>query len=141
MAPTWAVPGLFIAPKGPLCNRYFAIEWMFKKSQRVPPFTVFGNMRLTGDFKTNFEKNLIFSIFSFLRAFLVSSCRKSGFRVLLSLRIWSRLGPFPACFSSDDRPHTDRSTFFTETTKTTQAKSGQGKLSAKVPPFIFFLLF
>ena len=27
---------------------------------------------------------------------------------------------------------------FTETTKTTQAKSGQGKLSAKGPPFIFY---
>ena len=30
---------------------------------------------------------------------------------------------------------------FTETTKTTQAKSGQSKLSAKGPPFIFFTFF
>ena len=29
---------------------------------------------------------------------------------------------------------------FTETTKTTQIKSGQGKLSAKGPPFIFYFL-
>ena len=42
-------------------------------------------------------------------------------------------------FSPDERHHTDRSTFYTETTKTTQtqAMSGQGKLSAKDPPSIF----
>ena len=34
---------------------YFATEWMFKKSQRVP-FTFFGTMRLTGNFKKSFEK-------------------------------------------------------------------------------------
>ena len=33
-----------------------------------------------------------FSIFSFLRAFVVSSCRKSGFRVFLSLRYGADLG-------------------------------------------------
>ena len=32
------------------------------------------------------------SIFSFLRAFVVSSCRKSGFRVFLSLRYGADLG-------------------------------------------------
>ena len=65
---------------------YFATEWMFKKSQSVPPFTFFGTMRLTGNFKK--IRKFFFSIFSFLRAFVVSSCRKSGFRfrVFLSLR-------------------------------------------------------
>ena len=36
---------------------YFATEWMFKKSQSVPPFTFFGNMRLTGNFKKISKKN------------------------------------------------------------------------------------
>ena len=36
---------------------YFATEWMFKKSQRVPPFTFFGTMRLTGNFKKISKKN------------------------------------------------------------------------------------
>ena len=49
------------------------------------PFTFFGTMRLTGDFK-KIRKN------EFLRAFVVSSCRKSGFRVLLSLRYGADLG-------------------------------------------------
>ena len=31
-------------------------------------------------------RNFVLSLFSFLRAFVVSSCRKSGFRVLLSLQ-------------------------------------------------------
>ena len=47
-------------------------------------------MRLTGNFKKN-SKNF-FSIFSFLRAFVVSSCRKSGFRVFLSFRYGADLG-------------------------------------------------
>ena len=63
---------------------------MFKKSRSVPPFTFFGTMRLTGNFKKISKKisEIFFSIFSFLRAFVVSSCRKSCFRfqVLLSLR-------------------------------------------------------
>ena len=72
------------------CNRR-----MFKKSQRVPPFTFFGTMRLTGDFKKNSKENSekIFPQFLvFLRAFVVSSCRKSGSRVLLSLRYGADLG-------------------------------------------------
>ena len=67
--------------------------------QKIPkrsPFTFFGTMRLTGNFK-KIEKNsaiLFFSIFSFLRAFVVSSCRESGFRfrVFLSLRYRADLG-------------------------------------------------
>ena len=43
--------------------------------------------------RKKFQKNRIFfSIFSFLRAFVVSSCRKSGFRVFLSLRYDADLG-------------------------------------------------
>ena len=44
--------------------------------------------------KKKFKKNRKFflSIFSFLRAFVVSSCRKSGFRVFLSLRYGADLG-------------------------------------------------
>ena len=51
-------------------------------------------MRLTGNFEKKFKKNrkFFFSIFSFLRAFVVSSCRKSGFRVFLSLRYGADLG-------------------------------------------------
>ena len=75
------------------CNRMDV-----QKSQSVPPFTFFGTMRLTGNFKKNFEKKfgIFFSIFSFLRAFDVSSCRKSGFRfrVFLSLRYGDDLGRF-----------------------------------------------
>ena len=72
---------------------YFATEWRFKKSQRVPLFTFFGTMRLTGNFK-KIQKNSDFfsSIFSFLRAFVVSSCRKSGFRVFLRVRYGADLG-------------------------------------------------
>ena len=51
-------------------------------------------MRLTGNFGKNFKKNRIFfkSIFSFWRAFVDSSCRKSGFRDFLSLRYGADLG-------------------------------------------------
>ena len=60
----------FIAPKGPPINfLYFATEWMFKKSQRVPPFTFFGTMRLTGDFKKKFKKIYFSSIFSWVLLF------------------------------------------------------------------------
>ena len=68
---------------------------MFEKSQRHS-FTFFGTMRLTGNFKKFSKKNsdFFFSIFSFLRAFVVSSCRKNGFRfrVFLSLRYGADLG-------------------------------------------------
>ena len=68
---------------------YFATEWMLKESQRLPPSKFFGTMRLTGDFKKISKKN---GKISFLRAFVVSSCRKSGFRVLLSFRYGADLG-------------------------------------------------
>ena len=45
--------------------------------------------------KKNSKKfEIFFSIFSFLRAFVVSSCRKSGFRVFLSLRYGADLGRY-----------------------------------------------
>ena len=52
-------------------------------------------MRLTGNFEKKVQKkfgNFFFSIFSFLRAFVVPSCRKSGFRVFLSPRYGAYLG-------------------------------------------------
>ena len=53
-------------------------------------------MRLTGNFEKISKKNseFFFSIFSFLRAFVVSSCRKSGFRVFLRLRYGADLGRY-----------------------------------------------
>ena len=52
-------------------------------------------MRLTGNFEKKFQKifgKFFSSIFSFLRAFVVSSCRKSGFRDLLRLKYGADLG-------------------------------------------------
>ena len=72
------------------CNRMDV-----QKIPKGPPFTFFGTVRLTGDLKKNFEKifGKFFPQFSvFLRAFVVSSCRKSSFRVLLSLRYGADLG-------------------------------------------------
>ena len=62
---------------------YLATEWMFKKSQKAP-FYIFRHYAT--------YRKLFFSIFTFLRAFVVSSCRKSGFRVFLSLRYGADLG-------------------------------------------------
>ena len=45
-----------MSPKGPLSIFFsFETEWMFKKPQRVPLFTFFGTMRLTGHLK-KFQK-------------------------------------------------------------------------------------
>ena len=65
-----------------------------QKIPKGPPFTFFGTMRLIGDFK-KIEKKFgkkFSSYIGFLRAFAVSSCRKGGFRVLLSLRYGADLG-------------------------------------------------
>ena len=68
--------------------RYFATEWMFKKSQSVP-LLHFSALCDLPETSKKFRKKIgfFFSIFS-LRAFVVSSCRKScfRFRVFLSLR-------------------------------------------------------
>ena len=66
----------FYCSKGSPINflRYFATEWMFKKSQRVP-FYIFRHyatyQRLQKKFRKKFGK-FFSSIFSFLRAFVVS---------------------------------------------------------------------
>ena len=54
-----------MTPKGPPFNFFDILitEWTFKKSQRVPPFTFFGTMRLTGDKKIS--KKISVKFFSF----------------------------------------------------------------------------
>ena len=67
---------------------------MFKKSQSTP-FHIFRHYATYRKLQKKSKKNRIFfSVFSFLRAFVVSSCRKSGFRfrVFLSLRYGADLG-------------------------------------------------
>ena len=49
-----------MSPKGPhFIFLYFARDWTFKKSQRVPPFTFFGTMRLNDDFKKVSKNNSV----------------------------------------------------------------------------------
>ena len=66
------------------------------KNPKAFPFYIFRHYATYRKLQKNFEKKfgLFFSIFSFLRAFVVSSCRKSGFRfrVFLSLRYGADLG-------------------------------------------------
>ena len=105
------------------CETDFFSEFFYCSSHQFLIFcnridaTFFGTMRLTGNFKKISKKNseIFFSIISFSRAFVVSSCRKSGFRfrVFLSLRYGADLGRSRLVFSSDYNPHTDRSTFLT----------------------------
>ena len=78
----------FIAPKG--SHQFFDILQQNGCSKN-PTFYIFGTMRLTGDFKKTSEK-FFPQLLVLLRAFVVSSCRKSGFRVLLSLRYGADLG-------------------------------------------------
>ena len=72
---------------------------MFKKSQSAPPFFyIFRHYATYRKLQKKLKKNseIFFSIFSFLRAFVVSSCRKSGFRfrVFLSLRYGADLSRY-----------------------------------------------
>ena len=71
---------------------------MFKKSQSVPPFYIFRHYVTYRKLQKNFEKKSEFfsQFLIFLRAFVVSSYRKSGFRfrVFLSLRYGADLGRF-----------------------------------------------
>ena len=66
------------------------------KNPKASPFYIFWHYATYRKFKKNSTKKfgIFFSIFSFLRAFVVSSCRKSGFRfrVFLSLRYDADLG-------------------------------------------------
>ena len=59
-----------------------------QKIPKRPPFYIFRHYATYRKLQKNSEKKfgIFFSIFSFLRAFVVSSCRKNGFRVFLSLR-------------------------------------------------------
>ena len=86
----------------PPINLIFCNRMDVQKIPKRPPFTFFGTMRLTGNFKKISKKIGFFSIFSFcfLRAFVVSSCRKIGFRfrVFLSLRYGADLGCFRLVF-------------------------------------------
>ena len=63
------------------------------KNPKASPFYIFRHYATYRKLQKNSGKNF-FSIFSFLRAFVVSSCRKSGFRfrVFLSLRYGADLG-------------------------------------------------
>ena len=67
------------------CNRMDV-----QKIPRGPPFYIFRHYATYRRLQKIIGK--ILSIFSFLRAFVVSSCTKSGFRVLLSLRYGADLG-------------------------------------------------
>ena len=80
------IPKFFYCP--PMNFLIFCNRMDVQKIPKGPPLTFFGTMRLPGNFKFFSKNSEIFfsSIFSFLRAFVVSSRRKSGFRVLLSLR-------------------------------------------------------
>ena len=62
--------------------------------KRPPPFYIFRHYATYRKLRKKNQKNLetFFSIFSFLRAFVVSSCRKSGFRVFFSLIYGADLG-------------------------------------------------
>ena len=60
-----------------------------QKIPKGPPFYIFWPYATYQKLQKN--RKIFFSIFSFLRAF-VSSCRKSGFRVFLSLRYGADLG-------------------------------------------------
>ena len=52
-----------------------------QKITKRPPFYIFRHYATYRKLQKNFEKTeFFFSIFSFLRAYVVSSCRKSGFR-------------------------------------------------------------
>ena len=64
------------------------------KNPKASPFYIFRHYATYPKLQKNSKKLEFFSIFSFLRAFVVSSCRKSGFRfrVFLSLRYGADLG-------------------------------------------------
>ena len=83
------------------------------KNPKAPFFTFFGIMRLTENLKKIRKKfGIFFSIFTFLRAFVVSSCRKSGFRfrVFLSLRYGADLGRSRFFRLTPNRPNLQEAT-------------------------------
>ena len=62
--------------------------------KKASPFYIFRYYATYWKLRKKISKKIrfFFSIFSFLRAFVVSSCRKSGCRVFLSLRYGADLG-------------------------------------------------
>ena len=88
-------PKFFYCSKGSRIN--FLIFCNRMDVQKIPkgsPFYIFRHYATYRILQKKSEKigNFFSSIFSFLRAFVVSSCRKSGFRVLLSLIYGADLG-------------------------------------------------
>ena len=71
------------------CNRMDV-----QKIPKGPPFYIFWHSAIYRKLQQKFEKirKFLFSSFCFLGAFVVSSCRKSSFRVFLSLRYCADLG-------------------------------------------------
>ena len=85
-------PIFFIVPPSILifCNRMDV-----QKNPKGSPFLHFSALCDLPETSKKISKkirNFFFSVFSFLRAFVVSSCRKSCFRVFLSLRYGANLG-------------------------------------------------
>ena len=86
------------------------------KIPKASPFYIFRHYATYRKLQKNFEKKIriFFSVFSFLRAFVVSSCRKSGFRfrVFLSLRYGADLGRSRLVFfKTDSKRRTLKLTF------------------------------
>ena len=73
-----------------VCQGFPVVGW-FKLANEDNNATS-GDLPETSKKNSKKIRNFFFSIFSFLRAFVVSSCRKNGFRVFLSLRYGADLG-------------------------------------------------
>ena len=86
----------FITPKGlPINFLIFCNRMDVQKIPKGNPFYVFRHYATYRRLQKNFEKRsekFFPQFLIFLRAFVVSSCTKSGFRVLLSLRYGADLG-------------------------------------------------
>ena len=145
MPPTWAVLGLFFPNLS--CSTFIPnlnskefnnhksrfVSYVFVEKFDLSCYTC-PNEVPQNDRRTNPEnaKFLIFFSFNFWPV-LVSAILKKKVRL-------PKCPTLTVTFFSDHIPHTDRS-FFREIPETTKAKSGQCKLSAKGPPFIFFYFF
>ena len=72
----------------------YVLSTSFSTHPKRPPFYIFRHYATYRKLRKKIQKKIgiFFSIFSYLRAFVVSSCRKSGFRVFLSLRYGADLG-------------------------------------------------
>ena len=75
----------------PPINFWFCNRLDVQKIPKRPPFYIFRHYATYRKLWKKNKKGIFFSVFSFLRAFVVSSCRKS-LRVFLSLRYGADLG-------------------------------------------------